>query len=199
MRRLVPIRCRCKECDRDFERWSNRGALDICSPCSNLVRVRTWKRANPERTRSHGGYGGTTEQKKRYAVSDRGKAMGRLKARRWYWKDPDAARAANRSRYIENRDREIQKVIERVKKIAEATPPWADRQAIAAIYADARRLTRKTGVGHHVDHIMPLRGANCCGLHVQWNLRIVPAEMNQKKSNILPPSTEWLAQTEGNA
>lgn len=59
-----------------------------------------------------------------------------------------------------------------------ATPAWADLNAIAAIYA-----ARKPG--EHTDHIVPLKGHNVCGLHVEYNLRNIPAVENLSKGNKL--------------
>jgi excisionase family DNA binding protein len=63
------------------------------------------------------------------------------------------------------------------------TPPWADRQAIAAVYAEAKRLTAATGIEHHVDHEIPLCGEFVSGLHVHQNLRPMPAAYNIRKGN----------------
>ena len=67
-----------------------------------------------------------------------------------------------------------------------ATPAWADLKKIQAIYAEAARLTRETGVPHEVDHYYPLRSKVMCGLHVETNLQILKAEKNRKKSNSIP-------------
>lgn len=54
-----------------------------------------------------------------------------------------------------------------------ATPPWADRAAIRALYVEARRLTRETGELHVVDHIIPKINPFVCGLHVHQNMRVI--------------------------
>jgi len=58
-----------------------------------------------------------------------------------------------------------------------ATPPWVDMRAISDVYQLARR-TNGT-----VDHEVPLNHPRVCGLHVPWNLRVVPAKTNFSKGN----------------
>lgn len=67
--------------------------------------------------------------------------------------------------------------------IDRATPAWADRGAIKEIFAKCIATTKSTGIRHEVDHIVPLKGVLVSGLHVAWNLRVIPAVENRKKSN----------------
>lgn len=74
-------------------------------------------------------------------------------------------------------------VIERLAKKYQATPKWRNTFFIGEIYHLAKLRTQCLGVKHHVDHIVPLRHPLVCGLHVEHNLRVVPARVNQQKSN----------------
>jgi len=67
-------------------------------------------------------------------------------------------------------------------------PEWLDKNEvnrIASKYELAKYLSEETGIPWHVDHIIPLQGENVCGLHVPWNLRVIPAYENTNKRNTI--------------
>lgn len=83
-------------------------------------------------------------------------------------------------------ERDRARTRERWARIRQATPRWltaAQHSEIKAIYAEAQQLTSATGRSHHVDHIVPIWGENVRGLHVPWNLRVVTAVNNLRKTN----------------
>jgi len=66
------------------------------------------------------------------------------------------------------------------------TPPWLcdnHKALIVKIYSEAKTKTNETGIKHHVDHIVPLQGKTVSGLHVPWNLQVLPEQENIQKSN----------------
>ena len=102
-------------------------------------------------------------------ASPQGKAT-----RKAYEESPAGKARAKRDRAIRDR------------RSKEATPTWLtpeQKQQIVDIYEHMRDCRAVTGEDYHVDHIVPLRGEDICGLHVPWNLQVLPAYVNISKSN----------------
>jgi len=73
----------------------------------------------------------------------------------------------------------------------QATPQWLSfeqRERTKAIYAITQQLQELTASVYHVDHIVPLRNDNVCGLHVWWNLQPLPEAENLAKQNLFDPT-----------
>lgn len=72
----------------------------------------------------------------------------------------------------------------------QAMPKWADLEKIKQIYKDAKALSNFFEGGFatvcHVDHYYPLQGKKVCGLHNEFNLRVITWIDNIKKSNKHP-------------
>jgi len=69
-----------------------------------------------------------------------------------------------------------------------ATPKWLTPehlQEIESFYSQCYFLSETTGIKHHVDHIEPLNGVTSTGLHVPWNLQVLPHYINESKGNKL--------------
>lgn len=69
-----------------------------------------------------------------------------------------------------------------------ATPKWLtknQKQEMKQLYIWAKELRWLSDEPLHVDHIIPLENELVCGLHVPWNLQLLPRSENFKKGNKL--------------
>jgi hypothetical protein len=70
--------------------------------------------------------------------------------------------------------------------LLQRTPKWLtqdDFWVMREAYELAALRTKMFGFSWHVDHDIPLRGKRVSGLHTPNNLRVVPATVNQAKTN----------------
>lgn len=68
------------------------------------------------------------------------------------------------------------------RKLLAATPPHIDPKYIDEVYEFASEC-REAGFDVEVDHIVPIRGTDVCGLNVPWNLRVCLKSHNRAKGN----------------
>ena len=133
------------------------GKMSSCLQCSN-ARARKWRADNPEVA--------TAVMRRSEARRDRAKANARK--REWYKRESSRVLTKN----AEYRARKLN-----------ATPPYADQDAISFVYHAAQVIKDTYGTDWHVDHIVPLQGENVCGLHVANNLQLLTPSQNLSKSN----------------
>ena len=104
--------------------------------------------------------------------------------REWESKNRDKLKILNKIKYERLKVTPLYKkqntarVLKRMRTETEATPPWADIDKICEMYANRPK-------GFHVDHIIPLRGKNVCGLNVHYNMQYLSAKENMSKGNKL--------------
>ena len=93
-----------------------------------------------------------------------------------------------RNYYYENKETCILRSLKYKIRKLKAFPKWLSEEQLNQIkqfYELAKECEILTGDKYHVDHIVPLKGKNVCGLHVPWNLQVLPADVNLKKGNRL--------------
>lgn len=152
----------CKQCKK--EAAAARRAAD---PEKYLEIARKYRRNNVDTVRSN---------LRKWQDANREKCQ--QASRRWKQENPEKVAAWVDS----NRDAERAKVAKRRAVVSERTLGGYDEE-LRAYYKQALSLSNNTGIDYHVDHIVPLFGKTVSGLHVPWNLQVIPADENRKKSN----------------
>jgi hypothetical protein len=146
---------------------SKDGRQASCKSCRRTY-AEAWNAANKEKERARKAiwYIANTEKDKIRSAAWKAANLERVKARNAAWA-------------IVNRGKRNSAHARRRAAKKRATPPWLtaeQRQQIVAIYEACPK-------GYHVDHIIPLTSDIVCGLHVPWNLQILPASENISKGN----------------
>jgi hypothetical protein len=149
-----------------------------------------WQKDNEKRAEYFREYNRKTEIKDRkneWYLANREQVIDRAKTR------PAEKLREYRNTWKENNKTQVRADTKaRRRKHRQATPPWLTRKQkteIRQIYQIAITMTKTTGERYVVDHIVPLRGQDVCGLHVPWNMRVITQDENLKKSN------KYVAQT----
>ena len=157
---MICSKCKIDKTEDNYHKDKKRktGLYPYCKEC---VKVDYYK--NHEKIRA---------RQKRYHQKNRENLLPEIRARGKRWREENSDKnAAKATRY-------------RAAKL-NATPKWANQEEIEYYYRIAKFFTDISGgfVKHHVDHIVPLKGKNVCGLHVENNLQVLIDKHNLIKSN----------------
>jgi len=157
----------CKTCletkpESAFYKQSTRGLLGLrgsCKACDNAKKAQ-YREANRDKLLS--------DKQQDYA-KNRARYLANKKAYRQ--ENKGAIRALNAAR-------------KGVVKLR--TPAWLsedDLWLVKEAYKLAAHRTELFGFQWDVDHIVPLQGKTVSGMHVPWNLQVIPARDNIRKKN----------------
>lgn len=167
----------CNSCKKfldiiNFSKCSRDGFQSKCKTCKSLYQKNNRsKKLIWQTTYRNNNKESLKEKRKKYYYENKQKEIEY--AKKWNFKNIDKLRAKYaKRRALKNK----------------ATPPWLTKEhfhQIQQFYTQAIILQKQTGIEFHVDHIHPLQGKNICGLHVPWNLQVIPKSENLKKGNKL--------------
>lgn len=141
-----------------------------------LERNASWRRDNKDKCREH-------TQKYRLKDIERARQLSRKSVAKWRAANPEKEKAFTKSYRTNNPEKMRVLWIRRQEHVRRATPPWANQFFITEAYHIAKVRNQFLGGNWHVDHIIPLRGKNVCGLHVENNLQVIRSEVNLRKGN----------------
>lgn len=183
-----------KWCDEELrarQRKSSNG-WSTCNREYHKSKTKKWRKDNADHVK--------TKRKERYAREKaanpnlnkeyhaRNREKRNAQSATYRAANPEKMKQLDRAYRQANPDKNAAKAAKARADRAQATPPWLTKEhlkEIESFYATAKALEQAFGGKYDVDHIHPIKGRTCCGLHVPWNLQVLPASKNREKSNKL--------------
>ena len=107
-------------------------------------------------------------------------------SKKWHENNKERAREFAKKYRLKNPAKHCFHQANRRSLKSNATPSWLTPIQLAQIqefYDVALAKSVQTGIRYEVDHIHPLNGNGFTGLHVPWNLQVLPAAENRAKGN----------------
>jgi 5-methylcytosine-specific restriction endonuclease McrA len=155
------------------ERRTSNGCCVVCEADKH----QRWAKNNPEKLKEASIKSYAKHAEKR-----------RQKAAEYRASNPEAIKLANTESKKKNRAYHTYLESQRQQRIKQATPAWlgdSDKDWMVSIYKKSQDIKRQYDVATAVDHIVPIKGKNVCGLNVPWNLRVTTQKYNSAKWNSL--------------
>ena len=132
------------------------------------------------------------------AYTKENKEVVNVRSQKWRDNNKELMKSILKTYKTSNKDKVNKRNAEyRASKI-QAIPSWYNEYDVQAVYTEAKVLEDKLRscvsceddfeLKIHVDHIVPLKGINVCGLHTLDNLQILSGLENCTKNNIFKES-----------
>jgi hypothetical protein len=171
------VRCKVKKEDLEFRKLKTR-LNSWCRDCCKEHRKEWYqKNKDSEIEKAKAYHHATYADKREHKIK---------KANEWIKKNPEKYKQFYKKCYENNKSKIMSYAAKRRALKRNAVPSWFDsvKNSVDAIYAmrDWMNLTM-FGIKYEVDHIIPLKNNNVCGLHVPNNLQIITEYENRSKQN----------------
>lgn len=162
--------CACKTCD-----VLRAKAHHKANPLKANLASKKWRESKPEYQ---------TKRLKAWKEQNAGHVQQYMQD--WREKNAEGQKKYKKQWLEQNRGVKNASLARRHAAKLQRTPPWLnadDYWFMQEIYDLAVLRSKMTKISWHVDHIVPLQGKTVSGLHVPWNLRVIPAAENISKGN----------------
>lgn len=182
----------CKICEKSFL-TNLAGKTVVCSTECREININNTKRRyykkNKEKVirkaKENNKKEGYKKKRKEYREKNKVKIYERHKNFRLNNKDKEAMYGKKYRNTEKGKLSNIKRSNQRRARKLKAHPKWANNDKILEVYELAKELQWLSEEKLEVDHIIPLQSDVICGLHVDWNLQILPRSMNRSKGNKL--------------
>lgn len=168
----------CKACnlDQPLDNYTVAKGYHIytCKKCMQ-VRNKKWSQENPEKMREYV-----------RAYKQRNKAKLAERSKLYVAKNTEKRKATTKAYRNANKAKGAEIVRRRQARLLQRTPSWLTAEDVwfmSQAYELAALRTKVFGFAWHVDHVLPLKGKLVSGLHTPYNLQVIPALDNLRKSN----------------
>ena len=182
---------RCKTSTNDFgpDKRRPHGLQSQCRPCMRIGRKISSDKYRDKVNANAAIY----RESHKKEIKDYFKSYSKNPTRRaymdqWYKNNAEKMSSLHKKWRLKNLAKRASDAAAYRSKMKNATPKWLTKTHWSLIemnYQLARYLTDQTGFEWEVDHIIPINHLNIQGLHVPWNLRVIPMKENESKSNRL--------------